>query len=40
MFRHCLSKNDISHSRVLKAYIIEHYQFSRTKKTTDLRFKA
>ena len=38
MFIHCLSKNDISMKSVYisiksvsKAYIIEHYQFSRTK---------
>ena len=38
MFIHCLSKSDISMKSVYisiksvsKAYIIEHYQFSRTK---------
>ena len=46
MFQHCLSKNNISIKSVYisiksvsKAYIIEHYQFSRTKKT-DLSVKT
>ena len=46
MFKHCLSKNDISMKSlyisiksVSKAYIIQHYQFPE-QKSTDLRVKT
>ena len=46
MFKHCLSKNDISMKSVYisiksvsKAYIIQHYQFPE-QKSTDLRVKT